>query len=433
MSINEIATIGTVVRDDGWKKNGTNILRLRLTFKRQSRYIKTNILLRKNQLDRNGQIKETSVRLKADSLVKQMEDKISGIDSFALQGMDVDDIVRYLQTEDATPESFKLDFFKFAETVIGAKTGQSRKTYTSALNSFRSFCKKEAMDISCVTSSLMRSWESWLVEKHGEGARAVSAYTACIAFIHGQARLKYNDEESGINRIRNPFQFYKPPRQRISRHRNIDGALIQKMIDMRASLSGRERLGVDVFLISFSLMGMNSPDLFTCTAPAQDIIHYYRTKTRSRRDDKAEMYVRIDPLVKDIIKEYSPKKSKLAFDFSERYSTYSVFGANVNKGLRQFCDRIGYEGKVTLYSARHSWASMAYKAGVERGIINDGLCHVDKGMKVTDIYINKDWSILWKANNTVLKEFRWVPGRADGTPGTKKRMTSKPAILSCSA
>ena len=33
MSINEIATIGTVVRDDGWKKNGTNILRLRLTFK----------------------------------------------------------------------------------------------------------------------------------------------------------------------------------------------------------------------------------------------------------------------------------------------------------------------------------------------------------------------------------------------------------------
>ena len=60
MCINEIATICSVVRDDGWKKNGTNILRLRLTFRRQSRYIKTNILLRKNQLDRNGQIKDGS-------------------------------------------------------------------------------------------------------------------------------------------------------------------------------------------------------------------------------------------------------------------------------------------------------------------------------------------------------------------------------------
>ena len=45
MCINEIATICSVVRDDGWKKNGTNILRLRLTFRRQSRYIKTNFNL----------------------------------------------------------------------------------------------------------------------------------------------------------------------------------------------------------------------------------------------------------------------------------------------------------------------------------------------------------------------------------------------------
>lgn len=125
---------------------------------------------------------------------------------------------------------------------------------------------------------------------------------------------------------------------------------------------------------------------------------HHRTKTRSRRDDKAEMFVKIDPLVKDLIKEYRATKSKLAFSFSERYSSYQIFGENVNEGLAKFCTRIGYSGKVTLYGARHSWASIAYKAGVEKGLINDGLCHVDKTMKVTDIYINKDWSVLWKAN-----------------------------------
>ena len=165
MCINEIATICSVVRDDGWKKNGTNILRLRLTFRRQSRYIKTNILLRKNQLDRNGQIKDTAVLLKVTTLIKQLEERLSSLDAFALSNMSIEDV-----------------------------------------------------------------------------ARSVSAYTACIAFIHGQARLKYNDEETGIIRIRNPFQFYKPPRQKITRHRDIDAKLIQKMIDMRNVLSGREKL-----------------------------------------------------------------------------------------------------------------------------------------------------------------------------------------------
>ena len=433
MCINEIATICSVVRDDGWKKNGTNILRLRLTFRRQSRYIKTNILLRKNQLDRNGQIKDTAVLLKVTNLIKQLEERLSSLDAFALSNMSIEDVVKFLQKEDDSPEVFKLDFFSFADSVIEAKTGQSRKTYQSALNSFKQFCAQESMDISDITSSLMRSWESWLVNKYGDGARSVSAYTACIAFIHGQARLKYNDEETGIIRIKNPFQFYKPPRQKITRHRDIDAQLIQKMIDMRSTLSGREKLGVDVFLISFALMGMNSPDLFSCAAPINDVLHYYRTKTRSRRDDKAEMFVKIDPLVKDLMKEYRAKKSKIAFDFCERYSSYQVFGENVNEGLAKFCTRIGYSGKVTLYGARHSWASIAYKTGVEKGLINDGLCHVDKSMKVTDIYINKDWSVLWKANTKVLKQFKWIKSPADAAVNKKKRTTSKPVILSCSA
>jgi hypothetical protein len=88
---------------------------------------------------------------------------------------------------------------------------------------------------------------------------------------------------------------------------------------------------------------------------------------------------------------------------------------------------------VTLYGARHSWASIAYKTGVEKGLINDGLCHVDKSMKVTDIYINKDWSVLWKANAKVLKQFKWIKSPADAAVNKKKRTTSKPVILSCSA
>ena len=406
MSINEIATISPVVRDDGWKKNGTNVVRLRLTFKRQSRYIKTNILLRKNQLGRDGQLRDTDLRLKTDSLVKKTEKRIELLDPFALQQMTMDELVKFLQRAPEDPDQFKLDFLSFADSVIDEKTGQSQKTYRTAINAFKQFIGKETLDIAELTSSLMRSWEKALTDKHGSGARAVSAYTACIAFIHGQARLRYNDEETGIVRVKNPFQFYKPPRQKQARHRDVDETLIQRMLDLRTNLSGRERLGVDVFLISFALMGMNSPDLFTCLAPKDDVIHYYRTKTRERRDDRAEMFVKIDPSVKRLLEEYMPGRSGRAFDFAGRYVDYGIFGANVNKGLKVFCERIGVP-KVTLYSARHSWASIAYKAGIDKSVINDGLCHVDKDMKVTDIYINKDWTVLWKANGKVLSRFKW--------------------------
>ncbi len=165
-------------------------------------------MLRKNQLDRNGQIKDTAVLLKVTSLIKQLEERLSSLDAFALSNMSIEDVVKFLQKEDDSPETFKLDFFSFADSVIEAKSGQSRKTYRSALKSFKQFYAHESMDISAITSSLMRSWESWLVNKYGDGARSVSAYTSCIAFIHGQARLKYNDEETGIIRIKNPFQFY---------------------------------------------------------------------------------------------------------------------------------------------------------------------------------------------------------------------------------
>ena len=62
---------------------------------------------------------------------------------------------------------------------------------------------------------------------------------------------------------------------------------------------------------------------------------------------------------------------------------------------------------LTFYSARHTWATLAYSAGIDKAIINDCLCHVDSSMRVTDLYIAKDWEVMWKANEKVLSLFDW--------------------------
>ena len=50
---------------------------------------------------------------------------------------------------------------------------------------------------------------------------------------------------------------------------------VENMVDTRKQITGkRERRAVDAFLLSFALMGMNSPDLYSCSAPIKGVITY---------------------------------------------------------------------------------------------------------------------------------------------------------------
>lgn len=59
--------------------------------------------------------------------------------------------------------------------------------------------------------------------------------------------------------------------------------------------------------------------------------------------------------------------------------------------------------QLTFYSARYSWASIAYNdLGIDKYIIHQCLNHSDKNMEITDVYIKRDWSVIDKANRRVL-------------------------------
>ena len=56
------------------------------------------------------------------------------------------------------------------------------------------------------------------------------------------------------------------------------------------------------------------------------------------------------------------------------------------------------------YAARHSWATIALnKVGVDKYIVHAALNHVDEAMKVTDIYIERDFANENRANAKVVK------------------------------
>jgi integrase len=153
---------------------------------------------------------------------------------------------------------------------------------------------------------------------------------------------------------------------------------------------------------------MNSVDMYYANIQKQDIIIYNRRKTEGRRNDSAEMHVKIENCISQLILKYRDPGGNKLFNFNSHYATPFNFNKALNKGLKQIGKILGIES-LEFYAARHSWATIARLSavGIDKATVHESLNHVDNEMKVTDIYIDRDWSVIWNANKKVLELFDW--------------------------
>ena len=263
-----------------------------------------------------------------------------------------------------------------------------------------------------MTSKFVQNWIDWIGEqptpKGKSGGRAASLYFASLRAMHKRAHKEFNDEERGIIRIPfNPFAKVDVPKPKPTRKR----ALTMEQLRAIASVerpdtwdNKRFNLSCDAFMLSFMLIGMNAADLYDAPASAFDgeRITYKRKKTRTRRDDEAEISVKVEPEVIHLVENCRDPKGERLFRFCRLYSDPGTFNAALNKGLKQVGKALGIED-LEFYAARHSWATIATnEAGIDKYTVHEALNHVDPAMKVTDIYIKKNWSNIDKANRAVL-------------------------------
>ena len=128
------------------------------------------------------------------------------------------------------------------------------------------------------------------------------------------------------------------------------------------------------------------------------MLTYYRSKVTGRREDKAEMRVRIEPEAAPLMKKYAGKAR--VFNFSERYNLNNSFNGALNKGLKVIGAAVGIDD-LEFYYARHSWATLAANVcGIPIDLVDECLTHSDKRM--AKVYIKKDWTRIYEANRQVL-------------------------------
>ncbi|MCL2028789.1 MAG: hypothetical protein FWG79_09945, partial [Bacteroidales bacterium] len=133
-----------------------------------------------------------------------------------------------------------------------------------------------------------------------------------------------------------------------------------------------------------------------------------------RRDDDAEIQIKVEPEMLPLFEKYKNlnRTKSNVFHFSTMYADNDNFCDAINKGLQIIGKKIGVKDLklFTSYSTRRSYATIACNV-VEVGMntVSELLNHADGGgAKVTKLYVDKDYSRLWRINRKVLDLFDWT-------------------------
>ena len=86
---------------------------------------------------------------------------------------------------------------------------------------------------------------------------------------------------------------------------------------------------------------------------------------------------------------------------NERYAYLNV-GYNINRSLKQISGLLQLRIHLTMYVARHSWASIAQTEGIPLSVISEGMGHNSE--TTTRIYLaSLDTSVVDQANAAILE------------------------------
>lgn len=173
---------------------------------------------------------------------------------------------------------------------------------------------------------------------------------------------------------------------------------------------------LDYFKLTFYLIGINPADILESTNEnVLDGRLIYRRKKTGR------LYsIRLEPEALVIINEYRGKTRLV--NFAEHMKSYKQFVCKANKGLKKIgpVSKVKNEKKlphdfqkeyhtkhdgifpsISLYWARHTWATIAFSIGIPEEIIAEALGH-SHGNRTTAIYIDKSVANIDAANRKVL-------------------------------
>ena len=273
------------------------------------------------------------------------------------------------------------------------KRMRTSETYTAAYRSFMRFMDNKDVAIDEFDEKLMGEYENFL-KMTGAGLNTVSFYMRIMRAVYNRA------VDEGITDQRYPFKkVYTGIARTVKRALRFD--VIRRIKNVDLSNEPNLAFARDMFMFSFYTRGMSFVDMSFLSKSnlSGGVLSYCRRKTGQRLDIKwekcmQEIVERYDACGPYILPIVSPDKG------DERLQ-YRQCQCRINAYLKRLGRMMGFLHPLTMYVARHSWASVAKSRNVPLSIISEGMGHDSDA--TTRIYLASiEASRIDEANSSIL-------------------------------
>lgn len=294
------------------------------------------------------------------------------------------------------PKSEKFLFIYMEQIIKELEDNRQISTaanYKSTLKSFKRFRNGKNIALSKINDKVIQQYEAYL-KNEGIKMNTVSFYMRVMRAVYNRAvedglaaeKQLFKNVYTGIDKTEKravPLQTIK--------------AIKELYMPSRALHFAR-----DMFLFSFYTRGMSFVDMAYLKKTDLDngILTYKRRKT------KQQLSIKWEKCMQDIVNKWPSYNEYLLPIITtagkDERTQYKSCQKNVNQQLRKISKMLKMRKGITMYVARHSWASIAKNMNIPLGVISDSMGHTS--LKTTQIYLSAiDMDIINKANLKIIK------------------------------
>lgn len=295
---------------------------------------------------------------------------------------------------------YKHDYslFRFMESIIEKLRHNNKirtsEAYKSALASFRHFRNDINIMLTDITAEIMQEYEAWL-KSRGVVANTISFYARILRAVYNRAV-----DHDIVDDCR-PFRhIYTGIGKTVKRALPL--SIIAKIKRLKLPKQPNLDYARDMFIMSFYLRGMSFVDMtFLKKSDLKNgFITYRRRKTGQR------LVIKWTKEMQTLLDKYPENESDYLLPIIRKrtgneWYTYRNMGYFINNNLKKVAERVGITIPLTMYVARHSWASAAKAKGIPLTVISEGMGHDSES--TTRIYLAAlDTSVVDNANSLIL-------------------------------
>ena len=271
---------------------------------------------------------------------------------------------------------------------------RTSETYTATLKSFMEFREEHDVPLDGVNSDLMLLYEAHLKAK-GVRMNTISFYMRILRAVYNRA------VEKELTPQKYPFRHVYTGVDKTVK-RAVPVKVIKALKELNLSMKSSLDFARDMFMFSFYTRGMSFVDMayLKKTDLQNGILTYCRRKTGQR------LTVKWEKCMEEIIKKYPSNSSTYLLQIIKEQGNERKQYDNalhlVNYRLKDLSGMLKLQRPLTMYVARHSWASVAKVRNVPLSVISEGMGHDSE--KTTQIYLaSLEASVVDKANKMILE------------------------------